>query len=705
MSIFEISSDKPVINPKEDSLGYAEFSKNIASSLIKGDFKDGLVISIYGEWGAGKSTVLSFIEHNLLHDDTDIEIIRFNPWWFSSEEALLLSFFSQLQSVFKTWKSKGKTIVNKISIISDILAKTSVEAKVVNVFLKKVLSTSTDIVKIKKDIENLLNEEKKKIVVIIDDIDRLTGDEAKQVFKIIKAVADFPYVIYILAFDKNVVSKSLERSLNVDGNSYIEKIIQVPFELPLPEENSLSDLFIHKINKLFFDVPEKEHDDTYFGNMYHDGIKYFFKTPRDVIRLTNAVSVTFPPIINEVNHVDFLAIECLRVFEPQVYDGIRRNQELFCGVADIQNDHTTELYKERILKIINNLQTATSKNIQDLIIRLFPRLESILGNLYYDSDIYRSWRRNKRVCSNEYFPVYFRSSLSIDSISSTELKKILTISSDIDELSNWLFDLCTQKLTTGKSRLTIILERAIDYLDELSTDQKKNIIITFFDIGDDLLIEEDEQEGMYSFGGNDLRLGRVLYKLLPSLDDHIRFDILKKSYKSGNSVVLMSRELVIFAQQHGKYGSDSVSSTPFITLDQVKELEEITLDKIRDLAAKGKLKLDQNIVSILYRWKQWSGNQESSVWLQSQIDDNLKNVLLTIKAFISNSYSHGMSDRIATKHTKISIKGISNFVDLVDFEKKVRELSESGLDDNERSLVTLFQRDYTIFIQGLTDQS
>ena len=694
MSDFQISSDKPVLDPKNDSLGYADFSKNIASSIIKGNFEDGLVISVYGEWGAGKSTVLSFIEYSLRNDDSDIEIIRFNPWWFSSEEALLVSFFTQLQSVFKTWKSKGKKLAKNIGIISEILAKTPlIEAKAINALLKKLLSS--DISKTKNEIEKLLREEKKKIVVIIDDIDRLTGDEAKQVFKIIKAVADFPYVIYILAFDREVVSKSLEKSLNVDGNSYIEKIIQVPFELPLPEENTLSDLFIQQINKLFTDVPEEEHEQTYFGNMYHDGIKYFFKTPRDVIRLTNAISVTFPSVIQDVNYVDFLAIECVRVFEPKIYDGIRRNSELFYGA--VEGNRSTELEKERISKIIGYSKKLSSKNMESLLSRLFPKLESILGNTYFGSDHYRVWRKKKRICSNEYFPIYFRSSLSSDSISTSEIKKVLSVSSDRERLSTWFYELVEKKLSTGRSELTVVLNRITDYFDELNHDQIKNILLVCFDIGDDLLIPEDEQEGMFSLGGNGGSLGHIVYRLLPQLDEKMRFDTLKEAYFNGNAVYLMCREVVIFGQQNGKYGSDSIKNNPFITLEQLEELEKITLEKIRDFAEDDKLKLDQNIVGILYRWKKWSGNKEPTDWLQSLIDKDSNNILLLINAFISKSYSHGMSDRIAQEHTKVSIKSIAEFVDITSFEKEVSKLNESELGDEEQLLIKMFQTDYLKF--------
>lgn len=271
--------------------------------------------------------------------------------------------------------------------------------------------------------------------------------------------------------------------MNVDGNNYIEKIIQVPFELPLPEGSTLSDLLIQQINKIFSKVPEEDHDQTYFGNIYHDGLKLFFRTPRDVIRLSNAMSVTFPSIIHDVNYVDFLAIECIRVFEPKVYDAIRRNPELFCGAAEstMSNQDTRE--KEKISTVIEASKVISFESMGELLSRLFPKLESILGNTYYGGDHYSEWRKKKRICSNGHFPIYFRLSLASDSISTIEIKDILIFSSNKNELSQWLHKLVQKKLSTGRSKLSVVLDRILDYIDELSNEKKENIILSFFEVG------------------------------------------------------------------------------------------------------------------------------------------------------------------------------------------------------------------------------
>ena len=67
-----------------------------------------------------------------------------------------------------------------------------------------------DIEKLKNEISATLRGQPKRILVMIDDIDRLTSEEIRQVFRAVKSVGDFPNVTYLLAVpDKQVVARSL----------------------------------------------------------------------------------------------------------------------------------------------------------------------------------------------------------------------------------------------------------------------------------------------------------------------------------------------------------------------------------------------------------------------------------------------------------------------------------------------------------------
>ncbi|GAA0819268.1 KAP family P-loop domain protein [Colwellia asteriadis] len=697
-----LSSDKPLTEISDDALGYSFFAKSLADSLYKGSFDDGIVLSIYGEWGSGKSTALSFFESHLKELDQDISILHFNPWWFSGEEALLKSFFSQLRSLFSNWKSRGKELAKKVGIIADVLAKAPIaEAKAVDALLKKLLGS--DLNSIKQEIEDLLKVEKRKIIVIIDDIDRLTGDEVKQLFKLVKAVANFPHIAYVLAFDRNVVAKSIEKALNVNGNDYIEKIIQVPFELPAPDQGELSKLFFDKINLIFSDVPEEEHDHTYFGNLYHDGIKYFLTTPRDVVRLTNTLSITYPPVAGEVSYCDFIAIESIRVFEPEIYDFIRRNEHLFSGVvSESRNSQVERESNQKLLQeVFTKAKNTTHVNIKAFLERMFPKVESITGNMMYGYDHMPFWRKEKKICSPDLFSTFFRFSLPINSISFNEINSVVCRTVELTDLVDDFQTLAIEILPNGKSKISVVLDRILDYLDDLNETQLKNLISMIFLIGDELLLECDQSQEMFSFGGNDIRLGRLMYQCLRKLsnDTEVRFEALKVAYENGNAVIMMCHEAVSLGQQHGKYSNkEDVKDDYLIELNHQEELEKLSLSKIRELSKTNKLIINHNTVDLLYSWKGWADESEPQKWIKKKLDENPKDLIFLLSGFVTKSHSHAWGDRVSKTITRLNVKNLSTFVDL-EFAKSIVSSLLSTSENNDRKCLDLFLTECEAFKQ------
>ncbi|MEJ2442662.1 MAG: P-loop NTPase fold protein, partial [Exilibacterium sp.] len=100
----------------------------------------------------------------------------------------------------------------------------------------------------KQKIENLLKNSKRKILVIIDDIDRLEAKEIMAIFRMVKSVADFPNVVYLLSFDKNLISNIVKDIQNADGKDYLEKIVQYNIDLPYPDPASILTLFGERID-------------------------------------------------------------------------------------------------------------------------------------------------------------------------------------------------------------------------------------------------------------------------------------------------------------------------------------------------------------------------------------------------------------------------------------------------------------------------
>ncbi len=298
-----------------------------------------LVMAIHGPWGSGKSTLLNFAKHYLTQDSSDeIVTIDFNPWWFNDKDHLATQFLSQFKSQLPHESEMLRGLGDLMAEYSGALGKVVAIGyghpwldKPIGFLLKLFKRKDKDVPKLKSEISAALLKAKQRFLFVIDDIDRLTPDEVRELFKVIKALADFPNVIYLLSFDRDVVAQSLSTSLKVDGGAYLEKIVQVPFSLPAIDPLRLRQKFIDELNVLFGQFPPKNFDQGYWTEVFSEGLEQFIDKPRSVVRIINVLSVTYPAVAGEVNPIDFIALEFLRVFEPFIYSTICTNKAMFTG--------------------------------------------------------------------------------------------------------------------------------------------------------------------------------------------------------------------------------------------------------------------------------------------------------------------------------------------------------------------------------------
>src|SRR5262249_25633415 len=153
-----------------------------------------------------------------------------------------------------------------------------------------------------------------RVIVLIDDIDRLLPSEMTDIFRLVRSVGDFPNVHYVLAFDRSIVAKALSDECRTDGERYLEKIVQAPFELPRPSAATLHQMFTSRLRDVLAGTEEELFERQRWSEVFLTGIAPFLRTPRDVTRLLNALTVTYPVVRNEVNLVDFVAVETVRLF-------------------------------------------------------------------------------------------------------------------------------------------------------------------------------------------------------------------------------------------------------------------------------------------------------------------------------------------------------------------------------------------------------
>lgn len=707
--VSQISPDRPGEDPVSDRLGYAPFAKHLADSILRLPSSEGLVIAIYGAWGTGKTTMLNYVRHYIRQRAPDQQptLVTFSPWWFSGNEDLIRAFFGQLQAHLGTTGGAASSLRNKLADFSEAVSEIPLPYTRMGKVAAKVMRTKPkDVTKLKAEISNALAKREKRILVTVDDIDRLSPEEVRTVFRVVKAVADFPNITYLMAFDKTVVTQSLEDLHSGTGDDYLEKIVQVPFELPLADRLSIRSLFFERLDVILSEVEPKTFNQIYWGNTFHKGIDKFLDTPRDVVRLTNALTVTFRAVLGEVNPVDFVAIETLRLFCPDVYQTIRSNPEMFTGPAPTDYVHPTreELSKfhDEWLMGLRASSPVYETPVREVLRLLFPKLEAVWGNTSYGGDWVTRWSRDLRICDEDGFSVYFALAVNNGDISNSEMQIVLANAGDSEWLSAELLKLAQQSRPDGKTRASALLEKLLDYTQEdIPIENAEPILRTFFDVGDRLDIPEDRGSG-FAMVGNDVRMGRITWQLLKRLDGNSRFEVLRRGIESGRALSFVHHEVIVLGQQQGKYGESRPMPEGewFITRDQLSILEGLLLERIRTASRDGSLSGIPKLPPMLIFWRENTTQEEVASWV-SQVVKEDQGLVKLLEGYLQTTISAGIEDAVVRRTDRLDPEWLRPCLDPSQIVDRLRALlQDAKLTPRQNRALKQFLKEYDLRQRG-----
>lgn len=235
-------SDEPIERDDQDLLGREKFVAGLYKEVINIPFSDSFVFGLYADWGAGKTSVISLLNNKLLKDDRFI-VVNFDPWYFSDEKALLPSFYEQVEkSISKKFILPGfkRTLLKYQKIISPEI----------NIGVKFGIKVTETLEEVKQRVESYLRKTGRKVVIIIDDIDRLQEDEIFLILKLVRLNAKFKNTIFVLSLAFDATVEKIAPKTQSKAKDYIEKIIQKPITLPRIEQVHLDNflwLSAHRI--------------------------------------------------------------------------------------------------------------------------------------------------------------------------------------------------------------------------------------------------------------------------------------------------------------------------------------------------------------------------------------------------------------------------------------------------------------------------
>ena len=271
---------------KVDMLFYKPYASIVSETAISMD-EEPLTVGVFGLWGAGKSTLLNLISTNYEKKD-GIICVSINAWMFEDYEdaktAIIEALLRELEENEKVPEKMKKSFISLIKKIDFLKVGTKIASTTAPIIaslvtgnpLPVVLSLPNNTKEIETTIKNvsdtvkgikddyLKNEEIvsdsvvnnvrnfktefertlksddiKRVVVLIDDLDRCRLERIFETLEAIKLFLSVKKTTFIIAADEKVIQYAINKKYpNIDGfnieldKEYIEKMIQVPIHIP-----------------------------------------------------------------------------------------------------------------------------------------------------------------------------------------------------------------------------------------------------------------------------------------------------------------------------------------------------------------------------------------------------------------------------------------------------------------------------------------
>lgn len=736
-------NDKPIENTDQDLYGMAPFAERLAKGILNIKNPVGTTIALSGEWGSGKSSTINLVKSYLSNqtgndtqnekNDSPVMISEFKCWWFRGEEALAIAFLKELIVFLGYDDDEIREKLKKIAVqvlpiigvaVSSVLSLSTSGVLPASFFqrisqsIKKYFSKKKEALEKKKEtLEELFKElneklsaENRRFLIIIDDMDRLAPDEMLAMFRLVKTIGRLPNVLYLLAFDRKVAEKVVSDKFPAEGAQYLEKIIQVNFNLPTPSKDQL----IKATQKNIKEICGLPHQDDlgYYEAVVSQIISIYITTPRHVVRLQNAIRLTWPMIANEINIADFIALEIIRLYEPKLFIAIKEN------AYSLTNQNLNNRL-QIINLIVNEIPQNIQENVRNTIIIIFQFLEDINA---YDKSI-----TERRICIDYILKSYLKFQPETNIFTKDNIQNFLKGIDNPEFIKAEFKRAVINDKQQGTHQITDYFHALMVYGSNKSKEDIKGLIKVLLELYE-IFGENICSKNIYSQMGGDLfsfyirsiknltlnqftqeeRKNLLLDNFISteslgwyvSLIDYLYNQFLINTRKILNKNGLERfdplREYNVTEEIHKTIASKefqriialSSSIESFIREDSISVFIRRAFEKINEAKNQGTLLNQYNLLNILLFWRNFKGgDHEVKNWTDSFLNDSQK--LLTLAKAMQSYYldtDQEIKSRVASK-TQQNLVVTSKFYNALKKLLDNYSLNNIQLNDEERDLI------------------
>lgn len=660
-----IPGDNPIQRPEDDTLGRTALAEFFARHVLALDMTEGVVVGVIGAWGSGKTSFVNLARKEFAQ--ADVHILDFNPWMFSGTQQLVEHFFDELTAQLRICPGLaeiGKAIGKAFDNYSDVFPRST--RGVVKILAKLLQRKKTGVRENRTKVEKILKKLDKPIVVVLDDIDRLLASEIRDMFKLVRLTANFPNIIYIVAFDRTRVEKAI-REQGISGRDYLEKILQVVIDLPVIPDRVLHQQISFAIDKALSDIENiGPFDEQVWPDVFMEIIQPLIQNMRAVRRYAAAIYGTVTALQGKIALADVLGLEAVRVFLPDVFTNLHGALNSLTNTSELNYDNSkiTEQHKSQIDMLVE-ASGDHGQVVRAMINRLFPAARRHIGNSHYGADCKSKWIKERRVAHEDILALYLERVEGDSLLAFLDAERAWTHMADRDAFDSYLRSLDTTKLED-------VIFSLKNYKDQFGPEHAVPGTIVLLNILPDL---PERQRGMFEWNAR-VTVNRVIYRLLKSINDPVDVEDAVRQILPELESLSSKMEVIDMIGYQENVGHKLVSE------EAAEEFEKTWYHEVRSVSI-GDLTREVNILMILLKVKRLEGASEDSF----QIPASPKLTLALLQSALTEERSHSMGSRAVRRIPILAWDTLINiYGDEATLKARVENLKEAQLEGADELL-------------------
>lgn len=360
-------NDWPIESAEEDIFDLKDEAEKIATNISNVDRKKTWSFAVTAPWGTGKTSFMNMIIEQVKtkHKD-EFEFVQFNPRDCKSYQSIQEEFFALIACVLAKYDSRCSSAVKDYMASLQLIDNRGIIEKIASFY------KIWDKTELKENIGKSFECLNKRVLVVIDDFDRLSKEEVLEVLKLIDSNAAFKNLLFLTAYDKKQVNKSLGDAYKTEDACFVDKFFSLEFQIPSRPYTYISQFIIDNMCAMINADSTEKNLITSVVNNNKGLIQKYVPTLRDAKRYVNQVVMDYERVRGDVLISEYLLVELLKYRYPDSLKKLYKKEYIERGGFFADNG---------IYYLKENIEQQTEGI--DVIEALFPKQKSHIGQSYH----------------------------------------------------------------------------------------------------------------------------------------------------------------------------------------------------------------------------------------------------------------------------------------------------------------------------------